>query len=166
MIEAYNALAEKGAAIIPLVIVGDAPYATEYKERLKSTACSQVVFTGFQFGEAYEELQSNCRLYVQATEVGGTHPALIESMSYGNCVVVNGTPENLEVIGDAASSFPKNDFTALSAIMLELLRDPKQCAELGERAKARALANYSWDAVVSKYEALFTSLITKKQERP
>lgn len=166
VIEAYNALAEKDAAIEPLVIVGDAPYATEYKERLKSTACSKVVFTGFQFGEAYEELQSNCRLYVQATEVGGTHPALIESMSYGNCVIVNGTPENLEVIGDTARSFPKNDFTALAVTMAELLRDPKQCAELGERAKARALANYSWDAVVLKYEALITALVIKKQERP
>lgn len=164
VIEAYNALAEKDPAIIPLVIVGDAPYATEYKERLKSTACSKVVFTGFQFGEAYEELQSNCRMYVQATEVGGTHPALIESMSYGNCVVANGTPENLEVIGDAARSFPKNDFTELSAIMGELLSDPEQARALGERARARALSMYSWDAVVSKYEALFASLVARKRQ--
>lgn len=164
VIEAYNALAEKDSAIIPLVIVGDAPYATEYKERLKSTACSKVVFTGFQFGEAYEELQSNCRMYVQATEVGGTHPALIESMSYGNCVIANGTPENLEVIGDAARSFPKNDFAALSGIMSELLSDPEQARALGERAKARALSLYSWDAVVLKYEALFASLVARKRQ--
>jgi len=165
VIQAYNNLAERDPQIVPLVIVGDAPYATEYKERLKATACSKVIFTGFQFGEAYEELQSNCRIYVQATEVGGTHPALIESMSYGNCVVANGTPENLEVIGDAARSFPKNDFVALSTVIGELLADPTQCAQLGERAKARALSIYSWDAVVSKYEALFADLTTKKQER-
>ncbi len=164
VIEAYNALAQRDPEIVPLVIVGDAPYATEYKERLKSTACPKVIFTGFQFGEAYEELQSNCRIYVQATEVGGTHPALIESMSYGNCVVANGTPENLEVIGDAARSFPKNDFVALSTVIGELLADPTQCAQLGERAKARALSIYSWDAVVSKYEALFAALTTRKQE--
>jgi glycosyltransferase involved in cell wall biosynthesis len=78
--------------------------------------------------------------------------------------VANGTPENLEVIGDAAHSFPKNDFAALSTVIGELLADPTQCAELGERAKARALSIYSWDAVVSKYEALFAALTTKKQE--
>ncbi len=158
VIEAYNALAAADSSAPPLVIVGDAPYATEYKQRLKATACDRVVFTGFQFGAAYEELQANCRLYVQATEVGGTHPALIESMSYGNCVIANGTPENLEVIGEAARSFPKNDFVALSALMGELLRDRSQAEELGRRAKDRALGTYSWDAVVLKYEALFASL--------
>jgi len=31
---------------------------------------------------------------VHATEVGGTHPALLEAMGYGNCVLTLATPEN------------------------------------------------------------------------
>lgn len=153
-IEAYNRVKTN----LPLVIVGDAPYADEYKARLKAAASSNVIFTGFQFGEAYEELQSNCYVYIQATEVGGTHPALVESMSYGNCVIANGTPENLEVIGDAGLSFPKNDFSALSQEIERALQAPHLVAEYGERAKSRVNARYSWDAIVERYEGLLHAL--------
>ena len=147
---------------MPLVIVGDAPYAEDYKQRLRVAANSRVVFTGFQFGAAYEELQSNCYLYIQATEVGGTHPALVESMSYGNCVVVNGTPENREVIGDAGRAFQKNDFSQLAAILNELLCDPGQVRRLGDLAYKRSHRQYSWDAVVERYEALFAEVLPRK----
>lgn len=154
VIQAYNRLQTD----LPLVIVGDAPYATEYKKLLRETANSRVVFTGFQFGEAYQEFQSNCYLYVQATEVGGTHPALIESMSYGNCVVVNGTPENVEVIGDAGVAFEKNRFDQLAEILQNLLDDPSRVSALGAKAESRVMKSYSWDSVVAKYEELLREL--------
>lgn len=163
VIEAYNALQTE----MPLVIVGDAPYATEYKRRLREVACSRVIFTGFQFGAAYQELQSNCYLYIQATEVGGTHPALVESMSYGNCVVVNGTPENLEVIGDAGVSFAKNDFAGLRSMLERLLRDPEFVGSLGARARERVERSYSWESVVSQYETLIEELMERtSREHP
>jgi glycosyltransferase involved in cell wall biosynthesis len=154
VIEAYK----KSNAEIPLVIVGDAPYADEYKAQLRAAANDRVIFTGFQFGEAYEEFQSNCGLYIQATEVGGTHPALIESMSYGNCVIANGTPENREVVADAGVVFAKNNFEELAEHISRLWSDPKKLGAFGEKAKARVLAAYSWDAVVATYERLFLEL--------
>ena len=42
----------------PVVIVGDATYAGEYKAKLKSEAPANTVFTGFQFGSAYQQLSS------------------------------------------------------------------------------------------------------------
>ncbi len=157
VIEAYNKLSPE----MPLVIVGDAPYAQEYKEQLKAAASPNVVFTGFQFGDAYEEFQSNCYCYVQATEVGGTHPALVESMSYGNCVIANGTPENLEVIGDAALAYDKNNFTRLSEVLASVLADQGLVEHFGRKARERALSRYSWDAVVSRYETLLASLVAR-----
>lgn len=154
VIEAYK----RSSAEIPLVIVGDAPYADEYKAKLRAAANDRVIFTGFQFGEAYEEFQSNCRLYIQATEVGGTHPALIESMSYGNCVVANGTPENREVVADAGVVFEKNNFDELATHISSLWNDSERLGSFGEKAKERVLAAYSWDAVVTKYEELFLEL--------
>lgn len=161
VIEAYCKLETE----LPLVIVGDAPYANEYKKQLHHAANGKnVIFTGFQFGEAYQELQSNCYLYIQATEVGGTHPALIESMSYGNCVIANGTPENIEVVGDAGVIFDKNDFTELAYILKELLNAPQNVRELGERAAARVAEHYSWDSVVSQYEDLIGGLIREAKD--
>lgn len=145
---------------IPLVIVGDAPYATAYKESLRAAAqdSSKILFTGFQFGDAYQEFQSNCYLYVQATEVGGTHPALIEAMAYGNCVVANGTPENREVLGDAGCIYQKNNFAELGALFKDLVENPEKAAAYKEKARLRAGAKYSWDAVTDAYEDLFFEL--------
>lgn len=161
VIQAYRRLRERMRVDMPLVIVGDAPYATEYKESLRAAADEQVIFTGFQFGEAYQELQSNCYLYVQATEVGGTHPALIESMSYGNCVIVNGTPENVEVIGDAGESFAKNDFNQLEEILGRLVSAPELVGRYGKAAEAHVMERYSWDSVVAKYETLLSQLVSR-----
>jgi glycosyltransferase involved in cell wall biosynthesis len=84
-----------------LLIVGDAPYAHDYISDLKARARGdkRIVFTGFVFGQDYRALQQNAYCYVHATEVGGTHPALLEAMGYGNCVLTLATPENIEAVG-------------------------------------------------------------------
>ncbi|MCO6431630.1 MAG: glycosyltransferase [Deltaproteobacteria bacterium] len=144
---------------LPLVIVGDAPYAEDYKRSLRLAAeGSRVVFTGFQFGEAYQELQSNCYCYVQATEVGGTHPALIEAMAYGNCVIANGTPENREVLGETGMIYSKNDFSELSGLFEKILNEPETAREFGALAKERAEKVYNWEAIADLYERLFARL--------
>src|SRR5207249_215355 len=81
-----------------LLMVGDAPYAHGYIEKLKATSDSRIHFPGGIYGIGYRELQSHAYAYIHATEVGGTHPALIEAMGAGNCVIVYDTPENREVV--------------------------------------------------------------------
>ena len=67
-----------------LLIVGDAPYAEQYISSLKAQARGdkRIIFTGFVFGQDYRALQQNAYCYIHATEVGGTHPALLEAMGY------------------------------------------------------------------------------------
>src|SRR5262245_23744290 len=88
-----------------LLIVGDAPYAQAYIQQLRSTRDPRIHFPGAIYGTGYRELQSHAYAYIQATEVGGTHPALIEAMGAGNCVIAYDTPENLEVVGDCGLFF-------------------------------------------------------------
>src|SRR3972149_5413862 len=85
-----------------LVIVGDAPYARRYIAELKSAADPRVLFPGAIYGAGYRELQSHAFCYIHATEVGGTHPALIEAMGCARCVLFLDTVENREVAGGAA----------------------------------------------------------------
>ena len=73
----------------------------DYIRGLRATTDPRVVFTGYVFGEGYRELLSNAYCFVATSEVGGTHPALLEAMAAGAAVVVNDTPENLETLGDA-----------------------------------------------------------------
>ena len=150
---------------LTLVIVGDAPYAAEYKDSLRIAAAgSAVVFTGFQFGVHYQELRSSCLFYIQATEVGGTHPALIEALAYGNPTIANGTPENIEVASTCALIYQKNDFDELAALMRELSSDSAKRDELSHLAKEYASNHYSWEAVTSQYETLLAELVQNKNK--
>jgi glycosyltransferase involved in cell wall biosynthesis len=148
----------------PLVIVGDAPYAEAYKRQLRELAegDARIKFTGFLFGDAYRELQSHAGCYVQATEVGGTHPALVEAMSVGNCVIANGTPENLEVLGDAGLTYRVNDAEHLREHLQAVLSDDSLRQAYGRRAAARAAERYTWELVTDQYESLFVALAQRR----
>ena len=138
-----------------LVVVGDAPYAGEYQAQLRATSDPRVVFTGYVFGEGYHELTRNAALFVVPTEVGGTHPVLLEAMAAGNCVVVNDHPPNLEVIGEAGVAYrAAGGADALRDVLRELLDAPDRVEALRRAAAARAAALYSWDAVTAAYERL------------
>ena len=71
-------------------------------------------------------------VYVHATEVGGTHPALVEAMGFGRPLVVHDTPENREVAGDAA--------LFVNARSAESLAAPSDGAALGSLGRGSARA--------------------------
>jgi glycosyltransferase involved in cell wall biosynthesis len=140
---------QRSGVELPLVVVGGATYSGEYEQHLRDMAGERVRFTGFVFGLGYAELQSHARVYVQATEVGGTHPALVEAMGYRNAVVALDTPEHREVLGDAGLYY--RDGSELAEILVDLVPDESRLAALGEAAVRRAREFYSWDAVAAAY---------------
>jgi len=141
-----------------LLIVGDAPYAREYINDLKARARrdKRIVFTGFVFGRDYRTLQQNAYCYVHATEVGGTHPALLEAMGFGNCVLTLAAPENIEAIGDAGIAYA--DEADLAEKLQRVLRDGSLVHAYRNRAQARVQQAYDWDYVVDRYEELFANM--------
>lgn len=150
---------EKVATDKKLVIVGDAPYNREYIAALKKTQDPRIIFTGYVFGQGYKELQSHAYCYIHGTSVGGTHPALIEAMGFGNCVIVNGTPENREVLQDAGISFKENDVDDLRE-KIEMVASGTVDLDLWRaRALQRIKANYTWDIIVAAYERLFQDVL-------
>src|SRR2546423_4547526 len=145
-----------------LLIVGDAPYAHEYINELRERARGdkRIIFTGFVFGKDYRLLQQNAYCYVHATEVGGTHPALLEAMGYGNCVLTLATPENIEVVGDAG--VPYIDEFDLAQKLQRVLRDGSLVQAYRHRAQLRIRRYYDWETVVDQYEQLFARMSGKR----
>jgi glycosyltransferase involved in cell wall biosynthesis len=141
-----------------LLIVGDAPYAREYIDDLKARAGrdKRIVFTGFVFGRDYRALQQNAYCYVHATEVGGTHPALLEAMGFGNCVLTLAAPENIEAIGDAGIAY--SDEKDLADKLQRVLRDGSLVHSYRNRAQARVQEFYDWNYVVDQYERVFAKM--------
>jgi len=143
---------------LPLVMVGDAPYARRFISSFTTQADPRIRFPGAIYGEGYRELLAHALAYVHATEVGGTHPALVEAMGYGNCLVVHSTPENREVAGDAALYFDAAHPDGLAEILEWVRARPGDAAALGSIAAQRAARLFSWDEVADRYAALLRRL--------
>ncbi|MBW8877250.1 MAG: DUF1972 domain-containing protein [Acidobacteria bacterium] len=143
---------------LPLVMVGGAPYAGKFIACFTNNADPRILFPGAIYGEGYRELLSHALAYVHATEVGGTHPALVEAMGYGNCVLVNDTPENREVAGDAALWFRAGEPASLAAALEWVRSHPAEAREFGEGMARRAASRFSWEVVADHYAALLRRL--------
>ena len=147
----------------PLVVVGDAPYADDYIAGLKAAAGPGVIFPGYVFGDGYGELVHRCGVMCAPTEVGGTHPVIVEGMAAGAAMVVSDHGPNLEVVGDAAASFPlAGGAAALAETLRGLIADEERRAELGARAAARAAERFSWDACAASYLSLCELVLTRR----
>ena len=163
VIAGYRSAGGLSTLDVPLVIVGDAPYASAFKAQLERAAAATpgVVLTGYIFGQGYAELQSNAMLYVQATEVGGTHPALIEAMGRGATILANDVPEHREVLGEAGVYYRRNDADDLGARMRDIAANEEERARLGNEARAQG-ARFSWARVTDEYEDLFRAIVRRR----
>jgi glycosyltransferase involved in cell wall biosynthesis len=154
LVEAFSRLPAARAQGMKLVVAGGAPYADDFIRQVHRGGDPRVVFPGYVFGTDYWELQRHAYAFVAPTEVGGTHPVILEAMAAGNCVIVNDHAPNLETVGDAALTFSGADgVPALARELERVFDDPALVTELRARARERA-RRYSWDAVTDQYEAL------------
>jgi glycosyltransferase involved in cell wall biosynthesis len=158
LVEAYRQIESSKKC----VIVGDASYASDYRAHLEDLADGdpRIVFTGYLFGEGYEELGTNAHSFVETSAVGGTHPAIVEAMAFGNAVIVNNTPENLETIGEAGLSYDgAQGAMDLKKTLERLLSDDTLRRTLEKKALQRATTVFNWEEVTDEYERLFFSLL-------
>lgn len=142
-----------------LALIGDAPYAEDYIRTVRNTSDPRIVIPGALYGDGYHELQANSFAYIHATEVGGTHPALIEAMGRGALVLYLWTDENNEVAGGAGLPFG-NERELLAQMNAVLAMTEPERQKLRDAAVQRVRERYSWDAVTTSYEHLFASLVS------
>jgi glycosyltransferase involved in cell wall biosynthesis len=155
LIAAYNRLTPQ----MPLIIIGDAPEQPEYVKSLKKSANENIRFLGFVYGNDYQVLNRFPYLYVTASMLEGTSPALVAAMGAGNCVLVNGIPENLETIGQAGFASKENDTVDFTAKLKNLLDEPRMVEKYRDLAAEHVRASYNWDIIAAKYLELFGHLL-------
>ena len=148
----------------PLVIVGDAPYAEDYIANLKRSAGPNVRFPGYVFGEGYGELMHRAGIMCAPTEVGGTHPVIVEALSVGAPTIVSDHGPNLEVVADTAAVFPLAGGAAgLARVLTELIDDHERRSDLSRRAKEHATRTFSWERCAERYLGLCQVAIDRRQ---
>jgi glycosyltransferase involved in cell wall biosynthesis len=159
LVEAFSRIEARRARGMKLAVVGGAPYASDYIRQVWRSADPRVIFPGYIFGRGYWELQHHAYLFCAPTEVGGTHPVILEAMAAGNCVLVNDHPPNAETIGDAGVYFSRNGGVDDLAEQLGRLLD---APDLVESYRGRALQRadtYSWEAVTDQYEQMLEAVL-------
>jgi glycosyltransferase involved in cell wall biosynthesis len=158
LVDAFARIPAERARGMKCVVVGGAPYADEYIKQVRRKGDPRVLFPGYIFGRGYWELQRHAYLFCAPTEVGGTHPVILEAMAAGNCVLVNDHRPNAETVGDAGIYFSgREGIPDLAAQLERLLDHPDLVAEYRTRALERA-RQYSWEAVTDQYEQLLTAV--------
>jgi len=141
-----------------LVMVGGAPYAPGLTRRVRDLADDRVLLPGAIYGDGYRQLLFGCRLYIHATEVGGTHPALVEAMGAGRPVLYYDTPENREAAGDAGLRFRFTGGDAFEKVLTQVVDDDAKLAELGARSRRRVAQRYRWSDIAVEYERVLEGL--------
>lgn len=165
VIEAYNTLPLEIRTRLPLLVVGDAPYAKDYIAKLHQSAETGVLFAGYRFGKAYEYLQQGAYAYIQASEVGGTHPALVEAMGFANCIIANRVPEHVEVLKNSGLLYAKNETDVLASLLLQVIQQPQTVLQFRRLAYQRAQQVFDWERIVDSYEQLFSRMVGVEIDR-
>jgi glycosyltransferase involved in cell wall biosynthesis len=136
---------------LAMVMLGQATYDDTLGAQVRAAAVGHCLLPGGVYGQPYRDLQGSALAYVHATEVGGTHPALIEAMGAGNLCLVMDTPENREVAGPADALFFQ-DGAELAELMRQVaLMSEQEVAERRWRARNHAARTYSWSSVGDAY---------------
>jgi glycosyltransferase involved in cell wall biosynthesis len=155
IIEAFNRLRTNRV----LAIAGNANYKSAFVEKLAAIAGGKVVFLGHVPSvEHVKELHCNAYCYVHGHMLGGTNPALVKALGYGNMILALDTAFNREVIQDYGMYFAKNPSDLASALQY-VEENPRKVEEYRLRAPQRVREAYTWDHIVEQYEELFTQLV-------
>jgi len=147
-----------------LVIIGNFSSKKYQRHVLKileeNNAAERVILTGAIYDvNLLNMLRQNCFAYIHGHSVGGTNPALLESMSLKNLVIAHDNEFNREV-GEQTILYFK-DVNDLVAKIEQIENEPDSLAHLKEAAYSRVFSNYSWQDIVEEYDKLFKWLCIK-----
>ena len=138
-----------------LVIAGGANYKSQYIKSLNRIKDNRIIFLGPIYTNGHiKELHCNCFAYIHGNEVGGTNPALLKAMGYGNMVFASNNVFNTEVLDDCGIIFDK-DPKHLSDKLKVILENPEKRTHYQKKAIQRIKKKYTWEKIAQQYLELF-----------
>jgi glycosyltransferase involved in cell wall biosynthesis len=142
-----------------LVIVGDGPLTAVLQAQANALDVAHSVQWLLPTSNV-ESLYRGAAIFVLASRYEGMPLALLEAQSLGVPAVAFDCPTGpREIIGDAGGLVVHNgDTTALSAALIDLLRDPALRLRLGAEAIARCRRLFSQDAHLDNWTALLAEV--------
>ena len=145
-----------------LVVVGGNPYPNDYTTEIERSATEKVILPGYIYEpELLRELWCNCFAYIHGNSVGGTNPALLQTMGSGCFTIAVDIQFNRDVLADCGIYYQNNE-KSLAERMQWAIENQDKLGSYGKKAQKRILKNYNWDKVADQYENLFYELVDGK----
>ena len=118
-----------------------------------------ILFKGFVSDQEKEEYMKNARLLVLPSKNESLSIVLLESMSYGRPVLVNGLCAVLkgQCIRSNAGLYYTN-YEEFEAELEYMLKHSDVCAEMGKNGYRFVKENYSWDLVINNIVSLMDEI--------
>lgn len=150
-----------------LAIVGEIDHRNAYADRLAKEAeeSDAVVMTGFQTGQALQQLYAHAGLFVLPSSHEGLPIVLLEALSFGLSVLVSDIPANTEVITDPGRIFRMGDVQELSAKLLRLT-EVEYTAHLREAIRQENARRYDWAEIALCTSVAYQGLVRDKRGFP
>ncbi|HEX7288274.1 MAG TPA: glycosyltransferase [Candidatus Angelobacter sp.] len=140
-----------------LAIAGDANYRSQWVSDLRANAGDRVRFLGHVNNmEHVKELHCNAYAYIHGHMMGGTNPALLKALGFGNCILAHDNPFNAEVLGGHGLLFADAGELAEKIELIE--QKPEVAEDLRRRAPDRIRTVYNWERITDQYEELLYQL--------
>jgi glycosyltransferase involved in cell wall biosynthesis len=146
-------------ARLPLVVVGDAPYANAYRQSVSELAApdDRIRLLGSIWDQQLlDQLYSGASSYIHGHSVGGTNPSLLRALGAGAPVTAFDVSFNREVTAGHARFF-HNRSDVRTAVEADE-REPAQTKQRGDHGRIHAEKTYRWDDVAGTYERLAQAL--------
>jgi glycosyltransferase involved in cell wall biosynthesis len=163
LIEAFRRLEQSFPKLIEntkLVIVGASTYGDTYEQELRRMArgSQNILFLGFQSGEALKQLFAHAKIFVHASEAEGLPVVVLEAMGAGTPVLVSDIPENVEAIHKAGFVFRNKDVDDLVEQLKEILPNNQMLHQVGIQGQQVIQELFSWESVSLKTEEVYRSV--------
>jgi len=146
------------------VIVGavdDGGFAKALEERVCAAGLAdRVRFLGELPIEDLPRWYQRISIYAFTSRNEGFGLTLIEAMAAGAALVAAraGAAETVVADGETGVLVPTGDAAALTAALEPLMRDPERAGEMGRKARARVMAEFSIDVEAERIAAVYRSV--------
>ena len=143
-----------------LVIAGEGPERRRLERQIRRLGlASRVHLVGWR--DDLPRLYAAAEIVLLSSAWEGMPGAILEAMAAGRPVVTTRVQGVEELLGDNAPAqvVAADDTAGFEAMLMHLATDGARREALGSANRARAIRHFSIDAMVTRYEALYTDLV-------
>ncbi|HQU87686.1 MAG TPA: glycosyltransferase [Denitromonas sp.] len=144
------------------MLVGDGPLRPELEAEVATAGLSDVVCLAGARDDV-PAIMAALDCFVLPSQAEGISNTLLEAMACGLPVIATRVGGNCELVVDGETGWlvPPEDPRALADAMSNMANDPVRRQQMSHAARARAVTQFSLEAMVDRYLALYDQTLAR-----